>query len=457
MVSLILMGCETLALDTQDEFFKKFVNFIREYVPNCSSVLLAVSGGVDSIVMLDLFNRAKDELLINIGVATFNHKLRTEADDEVIFVQKFCEGLGIPFFPGEADVKMYCEQNKLSIEEGARILRYEFLKRTAKENGYSFIATAHNANDLLETIILRQIKGTGPFGLAAIKPINGIFIRPLIFFTRKEIEEYAKERKLEYVIDRTNFDIEYNRNFVRHKIVPLLKEINPSVESAYLKLAKNIWELDSYVDRAIGIDKSNLEKIGNNFIFKLVNDEYLQIEQIRRYSLLLFGKPLDYEKLERFKKARSSGKPSYKISFWGALGIEISYGWCMMGDIVNYPVFEKIVCFDGSKEFELIEANGYFIKFAKYDIINKKEHTNVCFKVRNWRGGDRLLSGKKVKELFSERKVPTFLRKLIPLVFLSESEQDSKVIYIPFLYEAKSYLNDIGVFIETKGGFHFES
>jgi len=81
----------------------------------------------------------------------------------------------------------------------------------------------------------------------------------------------------------------------------------------------------------------------------------------------------------------------------------------------------------------------------------------VCFKVRNWRDGDRLLSGKKVKELFSERKVPTFLRKLIPLVFLSESEQDSKVIYIPFLYEAKSYLNDIGVFIKTKGGFHFES
>ncbi len=444
-----------MVFDTNDEFFKKFLNFIREYVSNSSSVLLAVSGGVDSIVMLDLFNRARKELSLNIGVATFNHKLRPEADDEVIFVQKFCEGLGITFFPGEADVKNYCEQNKLSIEEGARILRYEFLKRTAKENGYSLIATAHNANDLLETMILRQLKGTGPFGLAAIKPINGMFIRPLIFFTREEIEKYAKERKLEHVIDRTNFDIEYNRNFVRHKIVPLLKEINPSVESAFLKLAKSVWELDNYVDKAIGIDKSNLEKIGNNFIFKMVNDEYLQIEQIRRYSLFLFGKPLDYEKLERFKKTRSSRKPSYKISFWGTLGIEVSYGWCMMGDISNYPKFEKTICLDENKDFEQIEANSYFIKFTKYDIIDKKEHPNVCFKVRNWRDGDRLLNGKKVKELFSERKVPTFLRKLIPLVFSSKSEQDSKVIYIPFLYEAKSYLDDIGVFIEAKGGFSF--
>ncbi|MFN3691640.1 MAG: tRNA lysidine(34) synthetase TilS [Fervidobacterium sp.] len=472
-------NCEYV-VDELLKHFEKELNIIS--IKAGTKILLAVSGGVDSIVMLDMFNSIKEKYNLQIGVASFNHKLRKEADGEIIFVENICLKLNIPFYTSSADVKSFSKENGLSIEEGARILRYKFLKEIAEKYDYNYIATAHNANDLLETVLLRLTKGTGPFGLASMKVLSGIFLKPLLPFKRSEIEEYASCKNLKYVVDNSNFDIKYNRNFLRHEVVPKLKYLNPSVEDAVLRLSSNLCELDSFIESILDIhikQKNHTFDLGNYLIFKLPDEELLQVELIRRYSQSFFGKPIDYEKLERFKRTVRSGRTSFKISFWGERGIEISRGWCIMGNIKNYPTFTKEIILNKSiksgesigKCEETFQVNGYFIKISRCDIMNKmsdkmksnissktdsdrdNDKEKIFLKIKNWSEGDRTIEGKKVKEIFDKKRVPTFVRHLIPLVVLPSGE----VIYIPYLHKSEQYFEKFNIVIETKGGFYFES
>ncbi|HOP81997.1 MAG TPA: tRNA lysidine(34) synthetase TilS [Fervidobacterium sp.] len=441
------------------DLFERFVQVIDTYVAtgrNTKKILLAVSGGVDSIVMLDLFDRLKSlksDWRIDIGVATFNHKLREEAYSEVEFVRQVCESRNLTFYTSSGDVAKFAQSNKYSTEEAARFLRYSFLNEIAQKNGYNYISTAHNANDLLETILLRFAKGTGPFGLAGIKPAHDQYIRPLIFFSREEIEKYAQSRKLHYVVDKSNFDVKYQRNFIRHEIVPLLKSINPSLERSALHLSKNIWKMDEYIDRVLASSQINMTNLEDRIIFKLVEDKYLQTEQIRRMALKFFKRPLDMEKLERFETCDSQ---SFKVSFWRNLGIEVSYNWVMMGPIDNYlrKSIKLMPCYSGfdgnnTNNFEY-EFNGYFIKINFGGIINSRFSGDI--EIRNWIEGDRLTDGRKIKDLFNSKKVPTFVRKLMPLVVF-----DNRIIFAPYLYEDKKTLKSIDIEVQVKGGLCFES
>jgi len=435
------------------EFYSKFIKIIDDYVPRTRSFLLAVSGGVDSITMLDLFKRLRDERKdIVIGVATYNHKLRPEADGEVELVRQICVSERIPFYTSAGNVSEYAQTHKLSVEEAARKLRYDFLEKISTENSYELIVTAHNANDLLETMILRLSKGTGPFGLSGLKLLSKNRFRPLLFFTRSEIEEYAQCKNLRFAVDASNYDQHYERNYIRHSIVPLLRKVNPQLEKAALSLARSTWELDAFVDKML--TSKPRYYIAQRLIFKLEEDTLLRVEQIRRYAIEFLGKPIDREKIERFLKAN---KKSYKVSFWGDLGVEVSHGWVMMGGINKYEHFcynfNIIIEEDRINIYpqEQIKINSYFIKFKVGGIISKECSNRIDLEIRSWIEGDRTYEGKKLKELFNEKKVPTFLRRLIPLVVI-----DKKVVFVPKIYKSRM-LDDIGLDIVSKGGINFES
>jgi len=187
-------------------------------------VLIGCSGGIDSMVLLDCIYKLKDEYELDITVAHLNHMLRQEAKEDELFVIDTCKRYNIKCITRSFDVRKIKEEQKLSEEEAGRLARYNFFYELVNSLGLSRILVGHNKNDVVETFFLNLFRGSGLDGLASIPPVRDIIARPLIYMSREEIEKYAKENGIEYVIDKTNFSSKYKRNIIRNEILPLVKE-----------------------------------------------------------------------------------------------------------------------------------------------------------------------------------------------------------------------------------------
>lgn len=201
---------------------------------NEKHITVALSGGADSMALLTGLNMLKDELGIILSAVHLNHSLRgTESDRDEAFVKEQCSALGIPLICRKEDVKAYAAKENLSIELAARRIRYALFSEVCE----GAVATAHNSDDNLETVIYRLTRSTGLSGLCGIPVRRGIFIRPLLSCSREEIEDFCREYNVPFVTDSTNLTDEYTRNKIRHNILPVLKEINPSVLESFTKTA----------------------------------------------------------------------------------------------------------------------------------------------------------------------------------------------------------------------------
>jgi tRNA(Ile)-lysidine synthase len=193
-------------------------------------ILLAVSGGIDSMVMLHLFQCAR----FSVGVVHCNFQLRGEdsiADEELIKAD--CEKHHIPFYVKRFDTKSYANDNGLSIQMAARELRYTYFEHLLTAHSYDYLATAHHLDDVLETVLLNMAKGSGIEGLSGIPVKINKVIRPLLYASKEQIQHYAATERLMWREDTSNNKQDYQRNFLRHEIVPRLKEINPSLQETF--------------------------------------------------------------------------------------------------------------------------------------------------------------------------------------------------------------------------------
>lgn len=217
---------------------------------NAEGVVAAVSGGCDSSVLLHILWRLSTEVNLKIICAHINHNLRgDESRRDEAFVRSLCEKYGIECRVLSADVAGFAKNHGLSTEEAGRKLRYEFFEHCAGELGENAkIATAHSLSDCAETYIFNSARGASLSGICGIPPVRGKIIRPLIEFSREQIEAYANEHGLEYVTDSTNLADEYTRNRIRHGVIPVMKEINPGFEKAFLRLSKNLAETRDFID-----------------------------------------------------------------------------------------------------------------------------------------------------------------------------------------------------------------
>ena len=212
-------------------------------------VLVAVSGGPDSVSALEVLNAIKDEYSLSLHVAHLNHKFRKEADKEAEFVRKLAEERGIASTIEAIDVKSYCIKKGLSKQEGAREVRYNFLRKAADKIGAAKIVTGHTADDQAETFLMRLIRGSGTSGLSAIPPVSGRIIRPLIEIAKKEAVDYLKKNKIRYVKDPTNIKPVYLRNKIRLELLPLLiKRFNPNIVSALCRESDILREDDAFLN-----------------------------------------------------------------------------------------------------------------------------------------------------------------------------------------------------------------
>ncbi len=209
-------------------------------------LVLGVSGGPDSTALLIIFFLLRHRLNVELLVAHLNHGIREESAKETNFVVSLCKGLNIPIFVGKSNAVIFSKKKKVGLEEGARILRYKFFQGILRKKGYDFILLGHQLNDLAEDVLLRLIRGTFWPGVGGM---NGYdkdrkIIRPLLFVPKKKLMDFLTYTGVGWVEDRSNWDLRYKRNRVRHKILPILQEENPK----FLEVIKKMWIL-SRIDK----------------------------------------------------------------------------------------------------------------------------------------------------------------------------------------------------------------
>ena len=237
------------------------------------SVIIALSGGADSVTLLSVLNSIKEKYNLKLYAAHLNHGIRgEEADNDEKFCKILCENYNIQLFVKHIDVPKLSAEQKISAELCGRNERYKFFDElSAKLNAK--VATAHTASDNAETLLFNLCRGSSLAGAAAIPPKRGNIIRPLITLTRDEIEGYCAANSLGYVTDSTNMSDSYTRNKIRHKVIPSLKEINPQAESAMLAFSRDASEISEFLEKSAEIClNSSKEKYGYNAQVLLQND-----------------------------------------------------------------------------------------------------------------------------------------------------------------------------------------
>ncbi|MGM9537710.1 MAG: tRNA lysidine(34) synthetase TilS [Candidatus Onthomonas sp.] len=215
-------------------------------------VLCAVSGGVDSMTLLHLLWRWSRAGKIRLTAATFDHRLRPKSAGDVDFVRHWCLEHDIPCRTGSGDVAEFAQRQDMTLEEAGRVLRYRFLEDCREAVEADYIATAHNADDNAETLLLHLLRGSGLKGLGGIPPRRGAIIRPLLELSRAEIEDYCRHYALPHREDESNADTAYTRNYLRHQVLPLLREKNPNLTAALGRTAESLRLDEAFLARETG-------------------------------------------------------------------------------------------------------------------------------------------------------------------------------------------------------------
>jgi len=224
------------------------------------STFLAVSGGVDSVVMAHLFSK----LSWKFSLVHCNFRLRgEESEQDQIFVKSLAKKYEVPYYVTSFDTNSFATTHKISIQMAARELRYQWFAGLIKDHPESLLATAHHLDDQVETMLFNQVKGTGLAGMHGISVKRDWLVRPLLFANRKQIEDYAREHQLEWREDSSNAHLNYQRNFIRREVVPKLKEINPSLDRAFSHNAEKFRGSEELLAELVALQKADLVQVNN--------------------------------------------------------------------------------------------------------------------------------------------------------------------------------------------------
>ncbi|WHE07465.1 tRNA lysidine(34) synthetase TilS [Thermoanaerobacterium thermosaccharolyticum] len=425
-----------------------FEKTIREYkmIEKGDKIVIGVSGGPDSICLLNLLLEMKEKYELKLYAVHVNHMLRgADADSDALFVENVCKGTDIPFFLFKEDVRKYAKKKGLSEEAAGREIRYNAFNEVLKKIGGSKIAIAHNKNDVAETIFLNILRGTGTAGLVGIKPVNGCIIRPLIRTTRDEILDYLTSKNLGYVIDATNKEDVYRRNRIRLKLIPFIEKnfgidivenlyrtsqivlddedyLNEECEKIFKKISifnkesvmLDICEIkklhDSLKKRLIRMAYRTIRGDINELTYQHVEDVLnlmdkqtsskidlpFEIEVIKSYNNLIFRKRAFYEK-RNFKEVKLN-IPG--ITDGGCLGI-------YKAEIIDRKSIEKLNLGKYHKLFDMDLLDG--------DITVRYRRIGDYISPLNMKGT------KMLKEYFIDEKIPREMRDKIPLLTIGSS------------------------------------
>lgn len=405
-------------------------------------VIVAVSGGPDSICLLHILNALKEQLQITLYAAHINHCLRgKESDEDEKYVEKFCENLNIEFRSKRVNINDLVRKKNISSETAGREARYKFFYELKSKFGAQKIAIAHNANDQAETVLMRIMRGTGMEGLIGIRSVrDNIFVRPLINCSRESIEKYCEDNNINPRIDKTNLEPIYARNKVRLQLIPYIKEnFNEDIVTTLNRLASTIRVDNDYLEM---IAKEKYKKYCDDNKEKVIisKEAFLEHESIitRIIRLALYnvsGNLYNFEKIHIYDvidiQKNATGK---MLTLPNKIHIQNNYGDISVykkkeqnikNNNIEYTLhsgLNKIKDFNLGITLELIDKTDNLVvkqeNFVKYFDYNKIKGDTII----RWRkDGDRftplgMKGSKKLKDLFIDLKVPKDERDRIPLI-----------------------------------------
>jgi tRNA(Ile)-lysidine synthase len=426
-----------------EKTIKKIDQFIAAHrlILDRKRYLLAVSGGIDSMVLATYFVHKK----IDVAIAHINFKLRgEESDGDELLVKSFADKHAIPFYRTEFQTEKYATDRHLSIQMAARELRYQWLEAIRNECSCEAIITAHHSNDNIETILLNWTRGAGISGLRGILPKRNNIIRPLLVISKQEVFALASFWKVDYRDDSSNASVKYQRNLIRHQIIPLLKEINPAIEQTITQHADYLKDAESIYQSFIAKKLQKLIQVSGQ----------LQKAPMKAFLNHQYGKSLLFEWLSpcgfnsaqlvdvtaALKKEQSGLRffsPSHEIS------CDRTYIFLLpknTGSDVIHPILPTLML---NASVGSILLNKKVVHYSienelptSYDATNKVVYLDankVQFPIliRNWQQGDYMyplgmkMKKKKLSDLFSNHKIPNYLKQEL-LVF----EAANKIIFV---------------------------
>ncbi len=403
------------------------------------TVVVSVSGGVDSAVLVHLLARLGEEYSLRLVVAHLNHNLRAEESArDLVFVRSLARRLGLKF-AGKTLRAGELKKAGRSVQEAARARRYAFLEETARRHMATKIALGHTEDDQAETVLMRLLKGSSLTGLTGIPPVRGRFIRPLIEVSRADIEEYAKKEGVAHVVDSSNLKDEYLRNDIRLNLIPYLrKNYNPNITATLARTAAVLRADDGYLEEAAlrAAREAVLEERGGAVVLDRGTVAALHEAMSSRvllYAAELLGKRADISSthIKSFIDVVKGRKPNVRCDLPG-LKLTREYGRV----IVSVPEEKKPVYFKAALKVPgvtAVRAAGFvlratLLKKAPASLANGEKTAYFDFDciegpviVRQFAPGDRMTplgmrGTKKLKDIFIEKKVPRPMRAMVPVL-----------------------------------------
>lgn len=410
---------------------------IKEYIPKNNTIILAFSGGPDSVYLFHMLKKASIIHPFKIIIAHFNHKIRgKESEKDEKFCKTFAKNHNIPIEVGSKNIL----KEKGNLEENARKARYDFLYKTMEKYKANIIITAHHLDDNIETFLMNFIRGTGLKGLTCMQTKSSEIFRPLLKTTKEEILNYLKKKSIKFCIDKTNFDSTYTRNNIRKNIIPRLKKLQPSIEEIFLRNWENLSQTQDFIDRQADKWLKENMKMDKEISLNLFNkaDLFFQkmilIKLFNIYHGNISGLSKDY--IQRAQKIINAKKTGKKVPFGNKAFLVVNAtSFKIINETSNIKILKKIIAIPGKTKYFCGEIDSKLSnkipKEIKKGILVDYSKCKLPIYVRSKKNGDTfrnigMKGNQKLQDFFINKKIPQQNRDFIPIIV----DKNDKIIAI---------------------------
>lgn len=415
---------------------------LKQELPKNSKIVVATSGGPDSMCLLDHLLKIKNQKQLTLICAHVNHQLRKESAQEALMVKNYCDQNNIIF-----EMMTIDHYEKGNIENIARTKRYTFFEKLIDKYKASYLITAHHGDDLIETILMRIVRGSNLKGYAGFNKITNMnrykIYRPLISVTKEEILNYVNKNNIPYALDKTNKDNTYTRNRFRNNVLPLLKNENKKVHQKFLNLSNTLSMYNEYIDKQVN---QKLKKIYQNNVLNL--DKFSKEDYIIKREIIYHILEKEYQKdlnlindnhVENILKIIQNKKPNISINLPKNMQVKKEYNKLYLKsnqNVENYKIeFQNFIKLSNGKIIEKVDKSNDTSNYICY--LNSQE-LNFPLWIRNRKNGDKVsikgLNGtKKLKDIFIDEKIAKEKRETWPILV----DNNDEILWIPGLKKTK--------------------